>query len=143
MKKILFTAVAALCLLAGAATVFAQEHPLRADISFGFCVGNTALPAGTYLIGAQTGSQCNLVIRNNTTGEAIFYMTRPAPRPWAQNTGSLTFNRYGDQYFLREIRGPLPSNNLLLPISTREQKVQEEFGTVTVYEHVTVPSEKD
>ncbi len=142
MKRILITAVAALCLLAGG-TVFAQDHPLKAQIPFDFCVGDTVLPAGTYLFGQQPASQCAMVVRNSTTGEAIFNMAKANDYFTPESPGRLIFQRYGDQHFLREIHGQYVSNNMTLPVSAREKKARMELGTVKVYEHVTVPSEKD
>ncbi len=140
MKRILFTAIAVLCLL-GTGTVFAQDrdHSVQAQIPFGFCVGNTSLPAGTYVLGRLPGSQCVAVVRNSTTGEAVFNMAQSDWYGPQEHPGKLVFNQYGNQYFLSEIHGIRAINRMTLPVSSREKQARMELANVQVYEQDIIP----
>jgi hypothetical protein len=57
-------------------------------------------------------------------------LVRGTDGPWEAlptsiaNRGRLVFDQYGDDRFLREIRGPLAAVNVDIPISAAEQHVQ-------------------
>ena len=90
-------------LLAGvAASARAQGVETVTTIPFAFTAGDTKLPQDRYRISPMPGQNSVFMIRGERNG--VVLMTRidrlndrvPAP--------SLTFHRYGDHYFLREVQ---------------------------------------
>ena len=85
----------------GSSLMLAQSGAGKADITFGFYVRDTALPAGSYTV--REGKSPGVVqIENNDTGKSIFVM---APPDHSGNTDKpkLVFHKYGDRYFLSEL----------------------------------------
>jgi len=72
-----------------------------AEVPFDFQIQNRVLPAGMYSL-THSNTDGILYIRNEGTGESIAFL---APlRKWAKaDAPKLTFNRYGDRYFLSTI----------------------------------------
>jgi hypothetical protein len=83
----------------------AQDHPsYQASIPFAFYIGDTLLPAGTYLI---TQPAQNLLLFHNERGGADAYQLVSAKQLAGRaTTGQLTFDEYGSSYFLREFSAP-------------------------------------
>jgi hypothetical protein len=92
------------CALAiGAATPsFAQSSPLvKADIPFAFQANGKLMPAGTYLISQQNGG----IMRLNGSGKHAQAMAIALPDNGikAATVSKVTFNKYGDHYFLHNV----------------------------------------
>jgi hypothetical protein len=90
-------------LLAGVnATVRTQGTETVTNVPFGFTAGDTKLPQDRYRISPMPGQNSVFMIRGDRHGVVLMSRTdrlnarEPAP--------SLTFHRYGDQYFLREVQ---------------------------------------
>ena len=90
-------------LLAGVnATVRTQGTETVTNVPFGFTAGDTKLPQDRYRILPMPGQNSVFMIRGDRHGVVLMSRTdrlnarEPAP--------SLTFHRYGDQYFLREVQ---------------------------------------
>jgi hypothetical protein len=98
----LVTAFATLAALATVAPAMAQEVHLIARVPFGFTVGDANLPGDSYRLTRVNGHPEMLFLRGDRTGTFVFTDEVRVPRDGA--TPSLVFHRYGDQYFLREIR---------------------------------------
>jgi hypothetical protein len=79
----------------------AEAQDLRAHIPFEFRVDVTTLPAGFYDITQLTGTPA--VQLRSPQGGVMVLMDRSTP-PRNQETPQLTFTKYGDRYFLRDIR---------------------------------------
>jgi hypothetical protein len=88
--------------LVGGATVKAQSNEMRAVIPFDFKAGTASLPAGTYSVTRQ-GATWNAVQLRSTSGGAILLPSGAADGVGGAET-QLTFHRYGDRYFLHQIR---------------------------------------
>jgi hypothetical protein len=103
MKKILgCLSVAAVAVLL-AAPVSAQILTLRVSVPFDFVVGGHTLPAGDYLVSKLTESGV-LELRNLSNGATPIAITSSVPGQMAvPGEASLTFHRYGADYFLAEI----------------------------------------
>ena len=98
-----FTGVAAVAALVTVAPVYAQQDVrLIARVPFEFAVGNTNLPRDTYHLSRMNGHPDMLFLRGERTGAFVRGNEDRVPRDGAPP--SLLFHRYGDQYFLREIR---------------------------------------
>lgn len=122
MKR--FSAIA-LIILAGACTagsLQAQSHEVRANIPFAFAVGNKELPAGSYKLFAEPND--TIVIRNDNQEQISILSRTEEASPTSRYTSTLVFDKYGDRYFLREIRCPSIALNVELPPSKLEKQVQ-------------------
>jgi hypothetical protein len=93
---------AALLLVGLAASARAQGIETVTNVPFAFTAGDTNLPRDHYRISPMPGQNGVFMIRGARQGVVIMSRTdrsndrEPAP--------SLTFHRYGDQYFLREVQ---------------------------------------
>jgi len=130
MKKITFTSLVALAGLLMAGDALAQTHQVRVDVPFSFVVGNKMLPAGNYRIDSVSGRvPTNQVLIQNTDQPRVAVLVQTSDEPFTQSWGvatqsRLVFDQFGDEHFLREIRGPLAAVNAEIPISTAERKVR-------------------
>ena len=116
-KSIAQSSLMVLSLLLTTAGAHAQSAA-RANVPFAFKVGTTQLPAGTYAIPEHHGSNV-ITLRNVQTGASTVVMARPEYP--SKKTNVLIFHRYGNQYFLSEIRGSGGTDAMILP-ATKEQK---------------------
>jgi hypothetical protein len=98
----LATAFAAVAAFATIAPVQAQQVDLIARVPFEFAVGNANLPRDTYRLSRLNGHPDMLLVRSDRKG--VFVRTDMARVRRDAEPPSLTFHRYGDQYFLREVR---------------------------------------
>jgi hypothetical protein len=92
------------CALAiGAATPsFAQSSlPIKADIPFAFQVNGTTMPAGTYLFRQENGSIMRL--SGYDTHAQALAMALPENGTDPAKISKITFNKYGDHYFLHNV----------------------------------------
>jgi len=135
MKKI--TAIAAILLasLATAGSASAQDQAAKAKIPFGFYVDNKWVPAGTYTLTSDTRSPEIIAIRNNDASVALLGVGH-ASDPQS-GTGTLVFTKYGDKYFLHEIRCAACRMNVAFSDSKREKQARTEEASAgtpsTVY----------
>jgi len=81
------------------ASLYAQTMNLRATIPFAFRAGEKAMPAGEYTIRHSAGS----LILHNEGGPSVILVTNAASRANAPNDARLSFNRYGERYFLSSV----------------------------------------
>ena len=92
------------CALAiGASTSsFAQSGVVaKADIPFAFQIGSTVLPAGTYTF-SHDGQNLMLLNASKPHTQALS-MVLPQTGLNAPRVGTITFNKYGDRYFLHKV----------------------------------------
>lgn len=136
MKTLRMTLAVAGLFLAG--PLFAQQT-VQATVPFSFYVGNSQLmPSGTYRI---TPCSVHAVeVRNCNEGVAVLHLTLPGDKT-KKDKGKLVFHKYGDKYFLSEVKSPSLSTDLVLPVAKNEKKVQDEMATVRTFETITVPKE--
>ena len=93
---------ASLLLVGMAASARAQGTETVTNVPFAFTAGDTNLPRDHYRIVPIPGQNGVFMIRGERSGAILMSRTdrlndrEPAP--------SLTFHRYGDQYFLREVQ---------------------------------------
>jgi hypothetical protein len=77
---------------------FAQSNEMRVNVPFAFQSGSQRMPAGVYRVTIE--SQHLILLRGDSTSG--FVHTNPQiGKPAAK--GKLVFQRYGNQYFLREV----------------------------------------
>jgi hypothetical protein len=119
----LVTAFAAVAALATVAPALAQtEVHLVARVPFAFTVGNANLPSDTYNLSRMNGHREMIFLRGDRTGALVRVNEERLARTDAEP--SLVFHRYGDQYFLREIRWE-DSARLDLPETKAERNAAE------------------
>jgi hypothetical protein len=125
-KKVWMFVFAALFLAVGTASLSADSfYPVRANIPFGFMVGSEAFPAGVYTV-ARVGNDAGaLVLRSSDERKSAAFLTIGTSSVQAREKASLVFNRYGDQYFLREVwtAGDLTGRQLLPSRAEREMNL--------------------
>jgi hypothetical protein len=103
MYNRLVTGFAAVAALATVAPIHAQQDfRVIARVPFAFAVGNTNLPRDTYRLSRMNEHPEMVLLRGERTGAFVRANEERVPRDGAPP--SLLFHRYGDQYFLREIR---------------------------------------
>jgi hypothetical protein len=111
--------IAAIFITAGKA--IAQDYAVRATIPFSFIVNGTQLPAGHYTIGTDVTSPRMLKISDRTQHANALALSMPAGEE-KRKSNQLVFHKYGDQYFLCEIRSQESSLNVELPTSKQEKR---------------------
>ena len=116
--------VMAFVFLAGAftaASLRAQNHEVRADLPFSFAVGSKQFPAGHYTF--LTGPRYTTVIPTIDNEILVLSKTEEAFHAVGR-LNILVFNKYGDEYFLREIRCPSIAMNVEIPQSKQEKRIR-------------------
>jgi hypothetical protein len=128
MKSTFATALLTAASLMAPAGAFAQNQQ-QATIPFDFTVGQRLLPAGTYAI-VHVGP--NLISVRGWKGEELVgAMTLITPTAEIRkNPDRLIFHKYGDQYFLSEIRGELGESTGKVGTSKLEQRFQLQQAAV-------------
>jgi hypothetical protein len=123
MKRIAAIAlfVAATLLTAGRAV--AQDHRIIATVPFNFTVSDSLLPAGTYTIGFNSTAPNILSILDRAKSINISALGRTYPRD-PEKVAKLVFHRYGNQYFLSEIRFGSALRNIQFPATKLEMKAR-------------------
>jgi len=107
-------------------SISAQDRAVKATVPFDFTVGNTLLPAGSYTIAAEdTG-----VIKIRNTDGRIVLLSTTTPDGKEAKTDELVFNKYGDQYFLREILCASADMNMAVPASKQEKRAREQEASL-------------
>jgi len=119
----LVTAFAAVASFAAVAPALAQQDVhLIARVPFAFAVGEANLPSDTYRLSRLNGHREMLLLRGDRTGALVRADEVPLPR--TNSEPSLVFHRFGDQYFLREIRWE-DTARLDLPETKAERRAAE------------------
>jgi hypothetical protein len=103
MNRILSIALVLASTLAAAGTSSAQDHQVKATVPFNFTVGDSTVPAGTYIISSSPNSPYLLSLQSWEKHVNILAMGQTEDsNPKRANV--LVFHKYGDQYFLSQIR---------------------------------------
>jgi hypothetical protein len=115
--------IAAAFITAGKA--IAQDYAVRATIPFNFTVNGRSLPAGNYTLGSDITSPSILKIRERTQNVHALVMAMPGTTG-KRKANVLVFHKYGNQYFLSEIRSEDSAINVHLATSKQEKWAKEE-----------------
>ena len=128
MKRTFATALLVAASLMAPTGVLAQNRQ-QATIPFDFTIGERLLPAGTYVIKPLTPS---VIAVRGWKGNTLFgAMTLVTPTSEVRkNPYQLVFHKYGDQYFLSEIRGGLGETVGTIGTSKLEQRIRQERGAI-------------
>jgi hypothetical protein len=140
--KIIAMAGAVLISIIGGGVCRAQSRPLEVNVPFTFEVGNKAMPAGSYRVESMPTGNGSLQVLRSNSGEARLTISTTAS---ATNSGtpapSLVFHRYGNRYFLAQIRTGGGHARELYPSSQEKELARSEPG-VEVALLVQSPAEK-
>jgi hypothetical protein len=113
--------VAASFVTAGSA--MAQDHRAQATVPFNFSVNGNSVPAGTYTIGSEVSTPNVIMITDREKNVHLITLAMPDSNT-SSATNKLVFHRYGNQYFLSEVRCESASMNVQLSTSKAEKRAQ-------------------
>ncbi|MEO8129426.1 MAG: hypothetical protein ABJF23_16425 [Bryobacteraceae bacterium] len=86
------------------ASIHAQERiNMKVNVPFSFHVGKTTLPAGIYTVRSHEASFGLLTIKGQSDG-GINIGTIPNSTLHPSELGKVVFQKYGDDYFLSQVR---------------------------------------
>jgi hypothetical protein len=128
MQSIKTIALFTLATIFGAGAALAQTHAVQATMPFDFTVGNRLLPPGTYKIVPVTDAVIEIQNNSNKKLAVLSQMSPDSTR--SENGGNLVFDKFGDQYFLREVLGGPSALNVNLPSSKSEKRARTQEATV-------------
>ena len=120
MKRNTAIALLSFATLAGIGSASAQNQAVQATVPFDFTVGGRLLPADTYKVTAPSAGL--VMIQGSDKHVAVLTATLPANNDG--RSSKLVFDKYGDQYFLHEVRCSSVSMNVRIPTSNQEKRVQ-------------------
>jgi hypothetical protein len=131
--KIAALALAAM-LAAAAEPARAQlAAPLTVDVPFAFVAGKKSLPAGTYVIKPLSGSV--LLVRDVEGKTAAIVATTASDAREPASRTEVAFARYGDVYFLAEVRPAASTQYQRLARTRSEERLARGMSRP---EHVTL-----
>ncbi|HSU31726.1 MAG TPA: hypothetical protein VLJ11_10870 [Bryobacteraceae bacterium] len=117
--------------------------PIRGNIPFDFQVGDTVLPAGTYVVSrlSITNPQGVLTLRgvDQKKGRTIMFSTGVMQGNSGQNT-KLVFHRYGSTYFLSQVLGGFGQNGNVLYPSKAERVTARQMAALAKPRNVELAS---
>jgi hypothetical protein len=122
MKPILATVLLSMAYLATPSSANAQDG-MKATIPFDFTVGQQLLPQGQYAI---TYSRPQVLELYNSERRARIFVPTFRSDVVSRKPKILTFKRYGDRYFLSQVRGALGGYALNVYPSKHERNILRE-----------------
>jgi hypothetical protein len=115
-----------MALTAMASTRVAQAQELLVvNIPFDFVAGKTTLPAGEYSIKVSSPEGTLLLLDRKDAAASAFLTTKAVVKAEIQTESKLTFNRYGDRYFLSQVWTEGNSQGRQLLKSAREKEMAQ------------------
>jgi hypothetical protein len=126
VKRFSIVALIALAGACTAASLQAQNHEVRANVPFNFVVGSKQLPAGHYTLYSESS---NMIMVQNSDQRRIIILSRTEEAdPRSGSSSVLVFDKYGDHYFLREIRCPSIALTVEIPSSKLERQIRTQMA---------------
>jgi len=98
---ITMAAVVAIALTVSSGSLKAQSVALKVNVPFAFHAGDSMFPAGTYFVKRQ-GEAIRIWDGNGHAAALVCNAVSKTAKNGAAN--ELSFNRYGNDYFLNEVR---------------------------------------
>jgi hypothetical protein len=130
MKNIAAIALVVVGAFAAAGQAHAQDHTLKANVPFNFTVGDRTVPAGTYTISSDATNSDLVEIRNWNKKIGVLSLGQSGQSN-PRHDNKLVFHKYGNQYFLSEIRSEGSAMNIHFATSKAEKRARtqvEEAG---------------
>lgn len=139
MNRITAIALLTSASILGAGSALAEAHAVKATMQFDFAVANKVLPPGSYTISKVTDDV--IEIKNRDRNIAVL---APAYFDSMQsgNGGKLVFDKYDNQYFLREILVDNAGMNVYLPPTKSEKRahIPEAMARSQIHSQSQVPA---
>ena len=96
--------ISAMVLLAAPLIAAAQSQKIDTQVPFKFTVGTVEMPAGEYIVQLMDERGVAVVTLGNPEAKrSVYVLTNANPGNKPQNA-AMVFHRYGDRYFLAELR---------------------------------------
>ncbi|MGA8728036.1 MAG: hypothetical protein WB608_04740 [Terracidiphilus sp.] len=122
MNRISAIGLLTIASLATCTGAIAQQPTLKANIPFGFTIGDTWMPAGEYTI--STPVREVVQVRSADLAKIASIVSIQSFNE-SKSGSQLVFDKYGDQYFLRHVLCPsMASLNLDVPQGKAEKKAR-------------------
>ena len=96
--------ISALVLLAAPLVAAAQSQRIVTQVPFKFTVGTVEMPAGEYIVQLADQRGAALVTVRNPEAKRSVYVLTLANQGTTSPNDAMVFHRYGDRYFLAELR---------------------------------------
>lgn len=126
MKRILAIALVFASTLFILGTSSAQQHRVKATVPFDFTIGDFTAPAGTYTIDSAANSPDVLVLRN-LAGDIKIVATGRPNQSNPERVSVLVFHKYGNHYFLSQIRSEGASLNVDFLATSAEKRARARY----------------
>jgi hypothetical protein len=123
-KTLSMIAASALIAVTGVTSAHAQDARVKAHIPFAFTVSGATLPAGDYDLAPAISPEV-WEIRSEQGSPTAFAAVRQGDTN-TEDSAKLVFNRYGDSYFLSEIR--CLGETTEVPASKAERALKREMA---------------
>lgn len=129
-KQILCAAILGFITLFSYSSAPAQTNSrIVADIPFDFYVGNKRMPAGEYVIEqARSSSDKTTLLLSRKDGKANAIATTTPITNTKRKDVALSFNRYGDVYYLSKILNPFAEFGAELRQGKAQINLARQFG---------------
>ena len=116
---------------------------LQAEIPFQFNVGNTTLPAGSYIIHQLEGSDLTMMEISSADGKlSALFNVEAAEAKSVPEKSELIFNKYGDRYFLSELFDEANVDGNKLLASRDEKQASKESGAEVAHVAANHPQQE-
>lgn len=119
MKRITALSLFSAAVTLAAGNLFAQAHAVQATMPFDFIVGNKMLPSGTYSVIPVTD---DVIAIQNSDKKVVVLSEVSSDSRQLPDGAALIFDKYRNQYILREVLGGSFTLNVQLPGSKSERK---------------------
>jgi hypothetical protein len=122
-------ALAALVAIASMSTTMHAQSasPLaKVNVPFSFDCGAAHLSAGVYTLSVEDG---RILMLRDSRGYAVLAVVQMSYNPAASKTSEATFKKYGDRYFLEQIRTSGSLTEAQVNESTSEKRAAREYRT--------------
>jgi hypothetical protein len=126
--------LAGLALIVSATTLNAQSTDTITKVPFAFNVGSSLMPRDTYRV-SRIGGHTDVFMISGFNHSAILIGQPDDPK--TDDSPRLVFHRYGDSYFLREVR-LAGSTGFSLPETRLERDAQERIAGRSTPEVIVV-----
>lgn len=128
MKRLRVISLLILTGLCTAGIAKAQDGAVRADVPFDFSVGSRHLPAGSYQFSTAFARSSHAIFIRNANQQIVTLSITGEAGSFPGNSSRLVFHKYGDHYFLREIRCPTTALNVDFPQSRQEEQTRRQMA---------------
>ena len=122
-------AIMALALVTAVASANGQSRTAKANVPFGFIVGDQNLPAGAYTVASVTAAGDALRILSDDSKNSALRVT--SALGGKSDQAKLVFHRYGQRYFLAEVWTTEADGRQLMK-SRQERAIQKELSSIAL-----------